>query len=621
MLQAMRSGSKSPVMKVFLVFLAGGFALWGVGDVTTGLIGGSDRAISAGDESLSPGQVAVEFDRTRRNYLPNATIGEAMQAGLLNELAGVLSRDVVFRAEANHLGLTVTREMQRDAVIREPAFLDELGSFSEGRFLQTLAGAGLDEATYLNKVDTTLRREQLVSAVSAGVNQPRAVSEILSAYELEKRTAKLVSVAVTPENISAPDTATLATWYESVKSSYDAPVLRSAKVGSLSPAMLMNGLSVSEDEVIAAFESRMDEFVTPETRALRQMVFDDSGAAQSALERINSGQAFNDVAADVLGWTADDVNLGTVAKSALDSSIGDAAFAAEPGTVVGPVESIFGHHLLLVDEINEGSEANLDEVRDIIEMALRNEAAIDAIYDRVSEMEDKVASGATLQEAITAVGGEVTVLKDIDRNGRDIDGNIVSGDAGTLAQDSVVLDLIWNGDIDEMSVIQEGADDTFYLVEVTGEEDSRPRDLNEVRDRATNDWVRGEAIKAAREQAVALAADTKSFDDASQTNGFRRNGIGLDHEAARLIANIVFATQVGETDIVETGNEAIAVMTTSVIDADVEELANTQKLVTNVISASLEQDVVNILALHLSQKHDLQFNLGPVQQLLVGSRQ
>ena len=88
MLQALRGGAKSPIMKVFLVFLAGGFALWGVGDMTTGLIGGSDKAISAGDESLSPREVAMEFDRARRSYLPNATVGEAMQSGLLSEVTG-----------------------------------------------------------------------------------------------------------------------------------------------------------------------------------------------------------------------------------------------------------------------------------------------------------------------------------------------------------------------------------------------------------------------------------------------------------------------------------------------------------------------------------------------------
>ena len=78
MLQAMRSGAKSPIMKAFLVFLAGGFALWGVGDITTGLIGGSDKAVSASDESLSPREVALEFERARRNYLPNSSTGEAL---------------------------------------------------------------------------------------------------------------------------------------------------------------------------------------------------------------------------------------------------------------------------------------------------------------------------------------------------------------------------------------------------------------------------------------------------------------------------------------------------------------------------------------------------------------
>ena len=66
MLGAMRGGVKSPIMKVFLLFLAAGFALWGPVIVTTGLIGGSDKAISAGEESKSPAEVAIQFDRTRR---------------------------------------------------------------------------------------------------------------------------------------------------------------------------------------------------------------------------------------------------------------------------------------------------------------------------------------------------------------------------------------------------------------------------------------------------------------------------------------------------------------------------------------------------------------------------
>ena len=68
--------------EVFLIVLAAGFALWGVGDVTTGLIGGSDKAISASEEAVSPREVAIEFERTRRNYMPSSSVDEALARGL-----------------------------------------------------------------------------------------------------------------------------------------------------------------------------------------------------------------------------------------------------------------------------------------------------------------------------------------------------------------------------------------------------------------------------------------------------------------------------------------------------------------------------------------------------------
>jgi len=621
MLRAMRDGAKSPVMKVFLVFLAGGFALWGVGDVTTGLIGGSDKAVSAGDESVSPMEMATLFDRTRRNYLPNATTGEALQAGLLTELAGSISRDVVFRAESSDLGLTVTREMQRQAVAREPAFLDEQGMFSEGRFMQTLANAGLSEAAYLRDVETALRRDQLVAALAAGVNQPVAMAQTMSSYELEKRSAKLISVNVDIDAVAAPTSDVLSAYYDGVKTNYDAPTMRSARVGSLTPALIMDDVEVSEDDVKSAFDIRLDEFTTPETRAIRQMVFDDAESAQAALERVKAGEEFNDVAADILNWTVSDVSLGTLPRSALDDTLGEAAFGADSGVAFGPVESVFGHHVLLIDEIIAGSDANFEDVRADIEATLKGEAAIDLIYDRVSELEDKIASGATLDEAMRAVGGTITMVTDIDRNGRDINGNVVEGESGELAADGIVRELIWNGDIGELSVIQEGDDDNFFLVEVTGETETRGRNLSEITDRVSLDWRRGEAIKAARTAAQAIAADSGKFDNVEASEDFRRNGIGLDHEASRLIATATFKNAIGETDIVETGSEAIAVMTASVTPADDAEKERAIDILTGVINNAIRQDITNILALELSKKHDLTLNLGPVQQLLVGNNQ
>ena len=618
MLQALRGGAKSPIMKVFLVFLAGGFALWGVGDMTTGLIGGSDKAITAGDESLSPREVAMEFDRARRSYLPNATVGEAMQSGLLSEVTGALARDVVFRAEAEELGIAVTRDMQRYAVANEPSFRDELGDFSQSRFISVLANAGMSEAEYLNQIETTLRRAQIVDAIAAGATLPDAVARTMTAHELERRTAKLVTVAVDAETIAAPDESTLSTWFDEVKSRYDAPALRSARIGSIDPQMFLDEIEVSDAEIKTAYQDRIDEFTTPERRHVRQMVFDDAAVAGTAFERVSGGEDFAAVAQDLLGWSELDTQLGLVTRSDLDEALAEQVFATAVGNIAGPVESAFGVHVLAVDEIIAGGEAGLDDVRDAIRQTLQSESAVDMIFEKANVLEDLVASGATIDEAIAKVGGSAVTLTDIDRRGNDIDGVPYAGEGADLAADSLVVEAVWSGDIGTPGVIQEGADDMFFIVEVTGETDPRGRDLAEVRNRAVTDWKLVEAIKAARAEAEAIGAET--LDSADATDAFRRTGTGLDHEAARLIATAAFGQKIGETRVVETGTEAIAVRTETVIPAEAEELADTAKLLADFTAGSLQRDILNTLAGDLSQTHNLQVRLGGVQQLLMGGQ-
>ena len=619
MLQALRGGAKSPIMKVFLVFLAGGFALWGVGDMTSG-IGGSDKAISAGDESMSPTEVAIIFDRARRSYLPNATAGEALQSGLLSELAGTLARDVVFRAESNSLGLTVTREMQRRAVANEPSFRDDLGDFSQSRFISVLASAGLTEDSYLREVDTALRRTQIVDAVAAGVRQPEVVARTMTAHELEKRTARLVSVPVEADAVADPDDTVLSTWFAEVKSRYDAPALRTAVVGYIHPQMFAADIEISDADVEAAYQDRIDEFTTPERRQLRHMVFDDSAAAEAASSRLAAGEDFTTIADDALGWTEDDTQLGLVARDDLDEAIAQAAFAADAGDIVGPVESAFGIHVISVDEVVAGGQTAFADVSDTIRADLQSEAATDLIYEKANTLEDLLASSATISEAISEVGGAMVTLRDIDRRGNDIDAVPYAGDGADLAQDSLVLDTIWSAEIDYVSVIQEGADDLFFVVEVTSQTEPRERDLSEVRGRAIADWKLVEAIRVAREAAEALSADPDAFAAAEESTAFRRTGTGLDHEAARLIATATFSQPVGESRVVESGSEAIAVRTESVIPAEGSELTDTAQLLGTFTRTAIRQDILSTLARDLSQTHDLQIRLGGVQQLLVGSR-
>ena len=351
------------------------------------------------------------------------------------------------------------------------------------------------------------------------------------------------------------------------------------------------------------------------------MVFDDETTAKTARQRLDDGEDFAEIASSLLNWSDADTNLGTVTQAALDGDLAAVAFTADAGAIVGPLQTPFGFHLLSIDKITAGGVTQLGDVRDEIINILRAEQAIDALYDKVNLLEDALASGDTIEEGIAKAGGRLDIVTDIDRQGQTIDGMLEDGVAGELLQDGAILDLIWDSELDEVSVIQEGSDDVFFVVNVTDETEPRERQLDEVKKLAVSDYKRMVAVKEARSAAEAVVANPQTDQNTAPTPAFRRNGVGLDHEAAGLIAEVAFAQKIGGIQVVETGREAIAVRTIDIIPANDEELEETTELVMTVMSNAIRDDMTNLLLLTLSQKHDLQLNLPAVQQLLLGATQ
>ena len=106
--------------------------------------------------------------------------------------------------------------------------------------------------------------------------------------------------------------------------------------------------------------------------------------------------------------------------------------------------------------------------------------------------------------------------------------------------------------------------------------------------------------------ADAAVANPQTDQSTAPSKAFRRNGIGLDHEAAGLIANLAFSQNSGDIQVIETGREAIAVRTVDIIPPSDEEINETTELVLTVMNNAIRDDMTNLLLLALSQKHDLQ---------------
>ncbi len=224
MLRSLRDGAKSTPMRIFLVALAVGFALWGIDDVFRA-VGSNDKAVQVGKVNVTALEAAQEFDRTRRRYLPSSSSSEAVAAGLLNSVMTGLVQQSLFIAEAERMDLTVTRRMEKQTIANEPAFRDDAGRFSTIRFNDALARTGLNEESYLEFMGRLLMRRQIMDAINGGLDYPEATAMAIASWRLEKRIINHASIKVDQDAVPTPDDAAVRAWYSENSTTFDSPDL------------------------------------------------------------------------------------------------------------------------------------------------------------------------------------------------------------------------------------------------------------------------------------------------------------------------------------------------------------------------------------------------------------
>ena len=412
------------------------------------------------------------------------------------------------------------------------------------------------------------------------------------------------------------------TWYGENSSLFDSPDLRFATVAVISPDVFVDSVDLSEEAINAYYEDNADAWQEQEKRLISQMIFADNARAENAISRINGGESFTDVAEDMLGLSADDVSLGNLSRDDLSGALVDPVFTADSGVVIGPIETPLGQHVLMVNEITAAEMTPLADVRDRIIEDLKRENATDLVYDRISVLEDEIAAGATIEEAARVSGAAIVTIDGMDRNGLDIDGNVIEG----IAADTTFRERLWAAAINDEGMVEDIGEDTFFVARVEREEAARSRDLAEVRNRVIEVMIGEMAITAARTTAESIiaASDTATAAQAAgapfgDETTLRRDGVGLDHSSARLIAAKVFELAPGEIGIVETGDEAIVVSVDRIIPADAEQAAAEMALFQSQLSNEARNSMVTGLLLGFEKQFDVEVTPAPVQQMLIGA--
>ncbi len=165
----------------------------------------------------------------------------------------------------------------------------------------------------------------------------------------------------------------------------------------------------TEEEVQDFYdENRATQFTLPERRCLRHILFapDEEERAGEVKEELEAGGDFAELAEENSqdpGSRERGGDLGCQAEGAFVPEFDEAAFEAEEGEILGPVETDFGFHVIEVTDIQPEEETPLEEAAPEIEEQLsqqRQATELDAwIQDQLEERNVKYLPGYNPNEA------------------------------------------------------------------------------------------------------------------------------------------------------------------------------------------------------------------------------
>lgn len=501
MLQAIRSKTASIVVKALAGLLIISFAAWGIEDFI-GARATETTVAKVGEREIDPFEYEYEVDaetqQLRRAFGGQLTDEQLASLGLGNAVLQRMINDTAIIAESEQLGITISDAQVTRQIRSDPSFAGFDGNFSRDRFNEVMFQAGFPESVYIQRVRADMANRQLLDAVGEAAAMPTALASMLRQHRYEKRGADTLTILASDQvDPGEPTDAQLEEVHAAQSQRFTAPEYRKITYVHLDPEQLMDGVEVTEEEILTAYDANADRYIRRETRTVQQMVFIDEATANEAARQLAEGKDFAEVATEVAKMEAAAIDLGTTGKEGLLPDLAEAVFAIEEGAVTAPIKSPLGYHILRAVEVQAGEIRALDEVRDEVREIVARDRAIDALYDLSARFEDTLGGGGTLEEAGKTVGVDAIQVDAVDRNGQAPSGARAAG----LPDVASLLPIAFSSDLGIESPLTEAGDKGFFMVRVDEVIAPALRPLDTIRREVADAWKDLERERSAREKA------------------------------------------------------------------------------------------------------------------------
>lgn len=486
-MEALRKGAGTWIAKIFIALLVLSFAVWGIADIFGGY--GTKTVASVGDTEISTVDYQNEFQRELRRLSTrlgrNITIADAREMGIDGQVILRLIGDAALESQAKSLGLGVTGKAVGARLVRQAAFKDSSGNFSQERYYSVLQANGLSEQDFLERQRRALIMQQITGTVSDGSQPPKTLIDAANRFANETRKLSYITVPKSQlGEIEQASTEKLRDYYNTHKSEFRAPEFRKVGLIELTPTKLSGGIEVTEEDIKASFENNKSRFNRPERRTVLQIAYPDEAAAKEAYEKLQNGTDFMAVAKE-RGLTETDVNLGTLTKDSIaDKKVADAVFALEEGKYFEPITGDLATVISKVTKIIPAQVKTLDDMREILRKGIASERAAEQILDVYDKIEDERAGGATLEEVAAKLKLDYAEVSAVDSRGLDESSKTVD----LLAKQPKAIRAIFKASVGLETDPEETSDRGYIWYDVLAVTPERLKPFEDVKQDAEKKW-------------------------------------------------------------------------------------------------------------------------------------
>lgn len=415
MLDTLRNSARGTAGKIIVGLIVLTFVLFGAESIIS-IAGNSAPATVNGDDISE-----IEYQRllaSRQQELVNQ-FGAEMAAQLAN--SAFLQQDVINSLVnqtlqtqlAATLSFTVGEEQILSSLADIPAFQID-GQFDQNQYLNVLAANGYDHNSFMaaQQVQNSLTQLQAGIANSAFIVE-KSVRKLAQLNAQQRSIAYkefTVEDYVESVNLTEDD---LQAYYQSNSANYVSDEQIKVNYLIVSVDDIAQQMIATDTELQSAYDSYLAEVRADETREISHILFADGddvvAQAQQALDRINTGEDFAELASELSddpGSAEFGGSLGVLIEGIYVDEFYDAAIALQQvGDVTGLVETEYGVHLIKLDALSSlEADSFEDKVAELTEEIQQRKAR-----DEMLIVESQLADEAFTSDSIAQVAEQFQV--------------------------------------------------------------------------------------------------------------------------------------------------------------------------------------------------------------------